>query len=94
MHKDLILIQKFLILKILYEFWIIDSYDPSKVNRNKLFEDNKTLVNYKNDIYDKEEVKEIKKIPNIKEDTIISNLNLPGINEDIFIDIDGKNYIK
>ena len=34
------------ILKILYEFWIIDSYDPSKVNRNKLFEDNKTLVNY------------------------------------------------
>ena len=31
---------------------------------------------------------------NIKEDTIISNLNLPGINEDIFIDIDGKNYIK
>ena len=39
-------------------------------------------------------VKEIKKIPNIKEDTIISNLNLPGINEDIFIDIDGKNYIK
>ena len=40
------------------------------------------------------EVKEIKKIPNIKEDTIISNLNLPGINEDIFIDIDGKNYIK
>ena len=43
---------------------------------------------------EKEEVKEIKKIPNIKEDTIISNLNLPGINEDIFIDIDGKNYIK
>ena len=42
----------------------------------------------------KELVKEIKKIPNIKEDTIISNLNLPGINEDIFIDIDGKNYIK
>ena len=82
------------ILKILYEFWIIDSYDPSKVNRNKLFEDNKTLVNYKNNIYDKEEVKEIKKIPDIKEDTIISNLNLPGINEDTFIDIDGKNYIK
>ena len=42
----------------------------------------------------KEEVKEIKKIPDIKEDTIISNLNLPGINEDTFIDIDGKNYIK
>ncbi len=82
------------ILKILYEFWIIDSYDTSKVNRNKLFEDNKTLVNYKNNIYDKEEVKEIKKIPDIKEDTIISNLNLPGINEDTFIDIDGKNYIK
>ena len=54
------------ILNILYEFWIIDSYDPSKVNRNKLFEDNKTLVNYKNNIYDKEEVKEIKKIPDIK----------------------------
>ena len=54
------------ILKILYEFWIIDSYDPSKVNRNKLFEDNKTLVNYKNDIYDKEEVKEIKKFQILK----------------------------
>ena len=47
-----------------------------------------------NNIYDKEEVKEIKKIPDIKEDTIIFNLNLPGVNEDTFIDIDGKNYIK
>ena len=54
----------------------------------------KNLLWFKNNIYDKEEVKEIKKIPDIKEDTIISNLNLPGINEDTFIDIDGKNYIK
>ncbi|UKI26879.1 MAG: hypothetical protein L6V91_09215 [Bacilli bacterium] len=38
------------ILKILYEFWIIDSYEPSKVNRSKLFKDNRTLVNYKSDI--------------------------------------------
>ena len=75
-----------------------DEYDISVYDKvdffDKLFEDNKTLVNYKNNIYDKEEVKEIKKIPDIKEDTIIFNLNLPGVNEDTFIDIDGKNYIK
>lgn len=70
------------ILKILYEFWIIDSYDPTKVNRSKLFKDNKTLVNYKN--IEEEE----------KEEELIPNLNLPGINEDTFIDINGKNYIK
>lgn len=85
------------ILKILYEFWIIDSYDPVKVNRSKLFLDNKNLVNYKNNIYEeensssmKEEVREKVK----EEEKVIPNLNLPGINEDIFIDINGRNYIK
>ena len=38
------------ILKILYEFLIIDSYEPSKLNRSILFKDNRTLVNYKSDI--------------------------------------------
>ena len=46
------------ILKILYEFWIIDSYDPIKVNRNNLFKENITLYNYKNDIYNKIEKEE------------------------------------
>ena len=73
-------------------------FSSSFILSNLIFEalpnDFNNLVNYKNNIYDKEEVKEIKKIPDIKEDTIISNLNLPGINEDTFIDIDGKNYIK
>ena len=75
--------------------YVSDKGKYSKLNYEVIGnKDNKTLVNYKNNIYDKEEAKEIKKIPDIKEDTIISNLNLPGINEDTFIDIDGKNYIK
>ena len=77
------------ILKILYEFWIIDSYDPSKVNRSKLFKDNRTLVNYKSDIEEEKEPVKSK-----EEENLIPNLNLPGINEDTFIDINGKNYIK
>ena len=84
------------ILKILYEFWIVDSYDPSKVNRNKLFKENKNLINYKNNIFDTEEKNSIseKKKEEIKKDKDIIDLNLPGINDDIFIDIDGKKYIK
>ena len=84
------------ILKILYEFWIVDSYDPSKVNRNNLFKENKNLVNYKNDIYDKEEKTKEKEVNKDldKDNNKIIDLNLPGINDDIFIDIDGKKYIK
>ncbi len=77
------------ILKILYEFWIIDSYDPSKVNRSKLFKDNRTLVNYKSDIEEEQESVKPK-----EEEKLIPDLNLPGINEDTFIDINGRNYIK
>lgn len=77
------------ILKILYEFWIIDSYEPSKVNRSKLFKDNRTLVNYKSDIE-----KEQESIKPKEEEKLIPDLNLPGINEDTFIDINGRNYIK
>ena len=84
------------ILKILYEFWIVDSYDPSKVNRNNLFKENKNLINYKNNIFDTEEKSSVseKKKEEIKKDKDIIDLNLPGINDDIFIDIDGKKYIK
>ena len=77
------------ILKILYEFWIIDSYEPSKVNRSKLFKDNRTLVNYKSDIEKEQEPEKPK-----QEESPIPDLNLPGINEDTFIDINGRNYIK
>lgn len=77
------------ILKILYEFWIIDSYDPSKVNRSKLFKDNRTLINYKSDIE-----KEQESVKPKEEEKLIPDLNLPGINEDTFIDINGRNYIK
>lgn len=81
------------ILKILYEFWIIDSYDPIKVNRNNLFKENRTLYNYKNDIYNKLEKEEDNKNTSIKEDIILPDLNLPGINEDNYVDIDGKKYV-
>ena len=58
------------ILKLLYEFWIVNSYDPSKVDKTKLFITNKTFTSYKNNIPEvkkevvppKEEYKEIKKI--------------------------------
>ena len=74
------------ILKILYEFWIINSYDPSKVDKTKLFIDNKYFSSFKNN-----EVKEIStKENNIK----IDNLKLPGIDEENIIDINGKDYLK
>ena len=78
------------ILKILYEFWIIDSYDKTKVNRSKLFKENRTLVNYKVDVEEKEIEKEKPKV----EEKMVEDLNLPGIDEDVFIDINGRNYIK
>lgn len=74
------------ILKILYEFWIIDSYDKTKVNRSKLFKENRSLVNYKVDVEEKEKPK--------VEEKMVEDLNLPGIDEDVFIDINGRNYIK
>jgi len=79
------------ILKILYEFWIIDSYDKSKVNRSKLFRDNRTLVSIKNNITEEDEAIEI--IEN-EEEVLIPNLNLPGVHENTQINIDGKNYVK
>lgn len=80
------------ILKLLYEFWIVNSYDPSKVDKTKLFITNKTFTSYKNNIQEvkkevvppKEEYKEIK----------IDNLKLPGLDEEKPIDIDGKDYLK
>lgn len=77
------------ILKILYEFWIIDSYDIKKVNKNKLFQDNRTLVSIKNSISETKDDIEIK-----EEKTLIPNLNLPGINEETLINIEGKKYIE
>ena len=80
------------ILKLLYEFWIVNSYDPSKVDKTKLFITNKTFTSYKNNIPEvkkevvppKEEYKEIK----------IDNLKLPGLDEEKPIVIDGKDYLK
>jgi len=80
------------ILKLLYEFWIVNSYDPSKVDKTKLFITNKTFTSYKNNIPEvkkevvppKEEYKEIK----------IDNLKLPGLDEEKPIDINGKDYLK
>lgn len=76
------------ILKILYEFWIIDSYDKNKVNKSRIFKDNRTLVSIKNNIYENTTKEEI------KEDLIIPDLNLPGVNENTLINIDGKNYLE
>lgn len=81
------------ILKILYEFWIIDSYEVSKINRNKLFKDNRTLVSIKNNLSEEDnKVEEPIKIR--EEEVLIPNLNLPGVNEDTLINIEGKKYIE
>ena len=53
----------------------------------------RTLYNYKNDIYNKIEKEEDNKNTSIKEDIILPDLNLPGINEDNYVDIDGKKYV-
>lgn len=83
------------ILKILYEFWIVDSYDIAKANRSKLFKDNRTLVSIKNNIPEIED-KVVSPVVEEKnnEEVLIPNLNLPGVNEDTLVDIDGKNYVK
>ena len=93
------------ILKILYEFWIIDSYDKTKIDRSKLFKENRSLVNIKYDVNETIETEEINEQPIIEQkeviqevineipEIILPDLNLPGINEDTLIDIDGKNYV-
>ncbi len=92
------------ILKILYEFCIIDSYDISKVNKKDVFNSNKNLVIVKDETDSlnitkeensnkKEEEKEKSDIDE-KVNSIIDSLNFPGIDEDNRVDIDGKNYIK
>ena len=86
------------ILKILYEFWITNSYDPKKVDKTNIFIDNKNFITLKNNI-DKEDNTSKKetstKIQKTKSNIeTISNLNLPGINEDNLVNIDGKDYIK
>ena len=81
------------ILKILYEFWVIDSYEVSKINRSKLFKDNRTLVSIKNNLPEENnKVEETIKIR--EEEVLIPNINLPGINEDTLINIEGKKYIE
>ena len=81
------------ILKILYEFWIINSYDPRKVDKTKLFMDNKLFINIKNTIPDKIEEPIIKEEVSDDSNFIIKDLNLPGINENNFVDINGRNYV-
>ena len=86
------------ILKILYEFWINNSYDPKKVDKTKIFIDNKNFITLKNNI-DKEDNTSKKETSTKIQETksnieTISNLNLPGINEDNLVNINGKDYIK
>lgn len=86
------------ILKILYEFWITNSYDPKKVDKTKIFIDNKNFITLKNNI-DKEDNTSKKEASTKIQETksnieTIYNLNLPGINEDNLVNINGKDYIK
>lgn len=77
------------ILKILYEFWIVDSYDINRVNKNKLFKDNRTLISIKNTI------EETPTIPKIKEEIpSIKGINLPGVDEQTLVNIEGKKYVE
>ena len=80
------------ILKLLYEFWIVNSYDPSRVDKTKLFITNKSFTSYKNNIPEnkKIEVSDEKKDNEIK----IDNLKLPGLDEEKPISINGKEYLK
>lgn len=83
------------ILKLLYEFWITNSYDPKKVDKSIVFKDNKSFVSIKNNIpEEKVDVKEEVKNDDNFDDVIFPNLNLPGINEDFLVDINGKDYVK
>ncbi len=80
------------ILKLLYEFWITNSYDPNKVDKSNIFNDNKNFVSIKNNVLEEKE-KDIE--DNVFDDVkIFPNLKLPGVDEDTFVDIDGKNYVK
>ena len=75
------------ILKLLYEFWIINSYDVNKVDKSKLFVSNRSFTNYKNTVEEN-----VKSLPiNDKDD--IDSLKLPGMDEESPIDIDSKNYL-
>ena len=74
------------ILKILYEFWITNSYDPKKVDKTKIF------IDKEDNTSKKETSTKIQKTKSNIE--TISNLNLPGINEDNLVNINGKDYIK
>lgn len=77
------------ILKLLYEFWIIDSYDPKKVDREKLFSDNRNLINIKNSI-----PIENSTLTASKDNVLFNDLNLPDISEDTNININGKDYVE
>lgn len=83
------------ILKILYEFWIINSYDPVKVDKSKLFIDNKSFASLKSDYkLDNIDSDNTSDINTSNLDGISSLLNLPGVNEDNLIKINGKDYVK
>lgn len=78
------------ILKLLYEFWIINSYDISKVDKSKLFKINKSFTSFKNnEVEIKEEV-----LPKEEDKKIIDNLTLPGLEEEAPVNINGKDYVK
>lgn len=74
------------ILKLLYEFWITNSYDINKVDKTKLFISNKAFTSYKTEIKEEE--------PKVLETPKLNNLTLPGLEEEEPINIDGKNYVK
>lgn len=89
------------ILKLLYEFWITNSYDVKKVDKSIVFKDNKSFVSIKNSVMEEEEkpIETTYDNDNVTEDngfidTVFPDLNLPGVNEDFFVDIDGKDYVK
>ncbi len=89
------------ILKILYEFWIIDSYDPKRVDKSNLFKDNRTLVSFKNTISLQEnnendlsiEEFEKEKIDMDYQELKVPDLKLPNVDENTLININGKNYV-
>ena len=80
------------ILKILYEFWIVDSYDRNKVDKKKIFKDNRSLVSIKNTLNNSNTADNNK--TEKREDNLFPDLNLPGLNEDTLININGRDYIK
>lgn len=86
------------ILKLLYEFWIINSYDSSKVDKSKLFKTNKTFTSFKNNeikLSSIDEEVEVKEETNEEvNESIIDNLILPSLEEETPIEINGKDYVK